>query len=48
MGRFEQQPKGPFYRLTSSGRKRLAKEAASWNRLARAIGRILGAVAVER
>jgi hypothetical protein len=41
MGRFEQQPKG-------SGRKRLAKEAASWNRLARAIGRILGAVAVER
>jgi PadR family transcriptional regulator PadR len=39
--------KARFYRLTKSGRKQLAKEAAKWNRLAAAIGRILGAEAGE-
>ncbi|HKS97831.1 MAG TPA: PadR family transcriptional regulator [Terriglobia bacterium] len=35
--------KARFYRLTKAGRRQLAKEAARWNRLAAAIGRILGA-----
>ena len=39
--------KARFYRLTGSGRKQLVKEAAKWNRLAVAIGRILGAEAGE-
>jgi transcriptional regulator len=39
--------KARFYRLTKSGRKQLAREAAKWNRLAVAIGRVLGAEARE-
>ncbi|HEV2493283.1 MAG TPA: PadR family transcriptional regulator [Terriglobia bacterium] len=39
--------KARFYRLTQRGRKQLAKEAAKWNRLAAAIGRILGTEAAE-
>lgn len=35
--------KARFYRLTKSGRKQLVKETTKWNRLAAAIGRILGA-----
>ena len=35
--------KARFYRLTRSGRQELRKEAAKWNRLAVAIGRILEA-----
>ena len=33
--------KAKFYRLTPAGRKRLGEEAASWNRLASAIGMAL-------
>src|SRR5215831_2784467 len=39
--------KARFYQLTKSGRQQLAKEAAKWNRLTAAIGRILGAEAGE-
>jgi PadR family transcriptional regulator PadR len=39
--------KARFYALTKAGRKQLGKEAARWNRLALAIGRILGAEAGE-
>ena len=39
--------KARFYRLTKGGRKQLVKEAVKWNRLAVAIGRILGAEAGE-
>jgi PadR family transcriptional regulator PadR len=35
--------KARFYSLTSAGRKQLGKETAKWNRLATAIGRVLGA-----
>jgi len=34
--------KARFYSLTSAGRKQLGKETARWNRLAAAIGRVLG------
>ena len=30
-----------YYRLTALGRKQLAKEAANWERLARAIGQVM-------
>ena len=30
-----------FYRLTAAGRKQLAKEADNWQRVARAIGRVM-------
>jgi PadR family transcriptional regulator, regulatory protein PadR len=30
-----------FYRLTAAGRKQLAREADNWQRIARAIGRIM-------
>ncbi len=30
-----------FYRLTSSGRRRLAVEAGEWERMAQAIGRVM-------
>jgi PadR family transcriptional regulator, regulatory protein PadR len=39
--------KARFYRLTPAGRKRLGEEAASWHRLANAIGRSLAATAQE-
>jgi len=35
--------KARFYKLTSAGRKQLVKETAKWQRLAAAIGRVLGA-----
>ncbi|HEV2304133.1 MAG TPA: PadR family transcriptional regulator [Candidatus Acidoferrales bacterium] len=35
--------KARFYSLTAVGRKQLVKETTKWKRLARAIGRILGA-----
>src|SRR5437868_11360930 len=34
--------KARFYSLTAAGRKQLVKETTKWNRLAAAIGRILG------
>jgi PadR family transcriptional regulator, regulatory protein PadR len=34
--------KARFYSLTSAGRKQLVRETTKWNRLAAAIGRILG------
>jgi transcriptional regulator len=34
--------KARFYMLTPAGRKQLVKESTRWNRLATAIGRILG------
>lgn len=34
--------KARFYMLTQAGRKQLVKESTRWNRLATAIGRILG------
>ena len=34
-----------FYTLTPVGRKQLARETTKWNRLATAIGRILGSAA---
>lgn len=36
-----------YYQLTALGRKRLGEEAASWNRLADAIGRVLAATPQE-
>jgi transcriptional regulator len=36
--------KARFYRLTLTGRRQLVSETAKWQRLAKAIGRILGAV----
>lgn len=35
--------KARFYKLTKAGRKQLVRETTKWNRLADAIGRILGA-----
>ncbi|MGA3041827.1 MAG: PadR family transcriptional regulator [Bryobacteraceae bacterium] len=39
--------KARFYSLTAGGRKQLVKETAKWERLAGAIGRILGRGAEE-
>src|SRR5579872_1181683 len=39
--------KARFYSLTTRGRKELAKATSKWNRLAKAIGRILGTEAAE-
>jgi len=39
--------KARFYSLTAAGRKQLVKETARWDRLAVAIGRILGHEAKE-
>ena len=36
-----------YYQLTALGRRRLGEEAASWNRLADAVGRVLAATAQE-
>lgn len=40
-GLSENNRRAKFYRLTAKGRKQLQVEAAKWERLARAIGRIL-------
>ena len=37
--------KARFYTLTSVGRKQLSRETAKWQRLAAAIGRVLGSEA---
>lgn len=39
--------KARFYTLTPAGRKQLVKESTRWNRLATAIGRILGSKVEE-
>jgi PadR family transcriptional regulator PadR len=39
--------KARFYRLTKTGRKQLVIETTKWNRLAAAIGKILGVQAEE-
>jgi len=39
--------KARFYTLTAVGRKQLVEETTKWNRLTKAIGRILGSEAVE-
>jgi transcriptional regulator len=39
--------KARFYSLTGLGRKQLVKETTKWNRLAKAIARILGSKAAE-
>ena len=39
--------KARFYSLTAVGRKQLVKETTKWNRLAKAIARILGSAASE-
>src|SRR5260370_37314903 len=39
--------KARFYSLTAAGRKQLVKETSKWNRLARAIARIIGSEAAE-
>jgi transcriptional regulator len=39
--------KARFYSLTALGRKQLVKETTKWNRLAKAIARILGSKAAE-
>ena len=39
--------KARFYTLTKSGRKQLAEETGQWQRLAKAIGRILGPASTE-
>jgi PadR family transcriptional regulator, regulatory protein PadR len=36
-----------YYKLTTTGRKRLGEETASWNRLAEAMGRSLAATPQE-
>jgi PadR family transcriptional regulator PadR len=42
-GESENKRKARFYKLTAAGRRRLRKEAASWNRLASAIGAAMSA-----
>jgi transcriptional regulator len=39
--------KARFYSVTATGRKQLVRETTKWERLARAIGRILGAETAE-
>jgi PadR family transcriptional regulator, regulatory protein PadR len=39
--------KARFYSLTALGRKQLVKETTKWNRLAKAIARILGSEAAQ-
>ncbi len=43
MGTSENNRKARFYRLTAAGRKRLAAETESWERLSLAVARILEA-----
>ena len=46
-GTSEHNRKAKYYRLTTSGRRRLGEETASWNRLAEAIARSLAATPQE-
>lgn len=41
-GTSENNRKARFYKLTREGRKHLVKETSQWNRLAAAMGRVLG------
>ncbi len=41
-GASENGRRAKFYRLTAKGRKQLTVETSKWERLARAIGRVLG------
>jgi transcriptional regulator len=41
-GRTENNRRAKFYRLTQAGRRRLATEQETWERLTLAIGRVLG------
>ena len=41
--RSETNRRAKFYRLTTAGRKHLAAEAATWNRLAAAVARVMEA-----
>ena len=43
----ENNRRAKFYRLTTSGRKKLAEETSSWNRLSEAIERALAATLQE-
>ena len=43
MGTSENNRRARFYRLTAAGRRRLEAETETWDRMAVAIGRILGA-----
>jgi transcriptional regulator len=40
-GRSENHRRAKFYRLTPGGREALAREAAGWDRYARAVGQVL-------
>jgi len=46
-GTSENNRRAKFYRLTATGRARLGKETASWNRLAEAIAMALGTTRQE-
>jgi PadR family transcriptional regulator, regulatory protein PadR len=46
-GSSENNRKARFYTLTAAGRRRLAEEAAGWNRLADAIGAALSATLAD-
>jgi len=46
-GTSENNRKAKFYRLTTTGRRRLGEETASWNRLAEAIARSLAVTPQE-
>lgn len=46
-GTSENNRRAKFYRLTANGRKQLAIETTKWDKLARAIGRILRPAAEE-
>jgi transcriptional regulator len=44
-GQSENGRQAKFYRLSAKGRRHLSTEEATWNRLAKAVGLILGATA---
>jgi PadR family transcriptional regulator len=46
-GPSESNRKARFYELTKAGRRQLVEETGEWQRLARAVGRILGPEEVE-
>lgn len=46
-GTSENNRKARFYKLTKAGRKQLAHETSQWERLAAAIGRVLGGQKAE-
>ncbi|MEX2570505.1 MAG: PadR family transcriptional regulator [Gemmatimonadota bacterium] len=46
-GTSENNRRAKYYRLTAAGRRRLGEAAASWNRLAEAMARVLAATPQE-